>query len=153
MSETLLLGWVSGKEAEYMETLSNEEILTTCTKILRKFLNDPFVPEPQKCVCTSWKKQPYTKGSYTAIGVGASQSDVESLAQPLFRNVHDKKPVLLFAGEHTHSSFYSTAHGAYLSGQIAARRLLASDEPEENFIECPASADLSSWIQGIQLEG
>ncbi|CAH0683080.1 unnamed protein product [Spodoptera exigua] len=153
VSETLLLGWVSGKEAEYMETLSNEEIITTCTKILRKFLNDPFVPEPQKCVCTSWKKQPYTKGSYTAIGVGASQSDVESLAQPLFRNVHDKKPVLLFAGEHTHSSFYSTAHGAYLSGQIAARRLLAPDEPEENFIECPTSSDLSSWIQGIQLEG
>ncbi|KAJ8716683.1 hypothetical protein PYW07_003310 [Mythimna separata] len=153
VSETLLLGWLSGKEADYMETLSNEEISTTCTKILRKFLNDPFIPEPQKCVCTSWKKQPFTRGSYTAIGVGASQSDIESIAQPLFRNVHDKKPVLLFAGEHTHSNFYSTAHGAYLSGQAAARRLLATDEPEENFLECPASADLSSWIQGIQLEG
>ncbi|KAJ8723295.1 hypothetical protein PYW08_003207 [Mythimna loreyi] len=153
VSETLLLGWLSGKEADYMETLSNEEISTTCTKILRKFLNDPFIPEPQKCVCTSWKKQPFTRGSYTAIGVGASQSDIESIAQPLFRNVHDKKPVLLFAGEHTHSNFYSTAHGAYLSGQAAARRLLATDEPEENFLECPTSADLSSWIQGIQLEG
>ncbi|PZC84137.1 peroxisomal N(1)-acetyl-spermine/spermidine oxidase [Helicoverpa armigera] len=153
VSETLLLGWLSGKEADYMETLSNEEISTTCTKILRKFLNDPFIPEPQKCVCTSWRKQPFTRGSYTAIGVGASQSDIESLAQPLFRNVHDKKPVLLFAGEHTHSNFYSTAHGAYLSGQAAARRLLAPDEPEENFLECPGSADLSSWIQGIQLEG
>lgn len=50
VSETLLLGWVSGKEAEYMETLPNEEISMTCTKILRQFLNDPFVPEPQKCV-------------------------------------------------------------------------------------------------------
>ncbi|XP_026748758.2 peroxisomal N(1)-acetyl-spermine/spermidine oxidase [Galleria mellonella] len=152
VSETLLLGWVSGKEAEYMETLSMEEVGITCTKILRKFLNDPFVPEPQRCVCTSWKKQPYTQGSYTAIAVGASQSDIESLAQPLFRNVHDKKPVLLFAGEHTHSSFYSTAHGAYLSGQTAARRLLASDEPSENSINCPGAADLNSWIQGIQLE-
>ncbi|KAG6461936.1 hypothetical protein O3G_MSEX012950 [Manduca sexta] len=91
VSETLLLGWVSGKEAEYMETLSMEEVAATCTKILRKFLNDPFVPEPLNCVCTSWKKQPYTRGSYTGIAVGASQSDVESLAQPLFRNVHDKK--------------------------------------------------------------
>ncbi|CAD0201751.1 unnamed protein product [Chrysodeixis includens] len=153
VSETLLLGWLSGKEAEYMESLSNEEVATTCTKILRKFLNDPFVPEPQKCVCTSWRKQTFTRGSYSAIAVGASQSDIESLAQPLFRNVHDKKPVLLFAGEHTHSNFYSTAHGAYLSGQSAARRLLAPDEPEENFLECPGSADLTSWIQGIQLEG
>ncbi|KAM3958943.1 LOW QUALITY PROTEIN: peroxisomal N(1)-acetyl-spermine/spermidine oxidase [Aphomia sociella] len=152
VSETLLLGWVSGKEAEYMETLSMEEVGITCTKILRKFLNDPFVPEPQKCVCTSWKKQPYTRGSYTAIAVGASQSDIESLAQPLFRNVHDKKPVLLFAGEHTHSNFYSTAHGAYLSGQTAARRLLATGDPAENILDCPGSADLNSWIQGIQLE-
>ncbi|XP_053605051.1 peroxisomal N(1)-acetyl-spermine/spermidine oxidase [Plodia interpunctella] len=153
VSETLLLGWVSGKEAEYMETLSMEEVGITCTKILRKFLNDPFVPEPQKCVCTSWHKQPFTRGSYTAIAVGASQSDIESLAQPLFRNVHDKKPVLLFAGEHTHSSFYSTAHGAYLSGQGMAKRLLAPDEQAEHLIECPGSADLNAWIQGIQLEG
>lgn len=50
VTETLILGWVSGKEAEYMETLSMEEVGITCTKILRKFLNDPFVPEPQKCV-------------------------------------------------------------------------------------------------------
>lgn len=50
VTETLLLGWVSGQEAEYMETLSMEQVAATCTKILRKFLNDPFVPEPQKCV-------------------------------------------------------------------------------------------------------
>lgn len=50
VTETLLLGWISGKEAEYMETLSMEEVGITCTKILRKFLNDPFVPEPHKCV-------------------------------------------------------------------------------------------------------
>ncbi|CAG9562533.1 unnamed protein product [Danaus chrysippus] len=152
VTETLLLGWVSGKEAEYLETLSMEEVGSTCTMILRKFLNDPFVPEPQTCVCTNWKKQPYTQGSYTAIAVGASQSDIESLSQPLFRNVHDKKPVVLFAGEHTHSSFYSTVHGAYLSGQIAARRLLAP-EIEENILDCPQSNDLNTWIQGIQLDG
>lgn len=50
VTETLLLGWVSGKEAEYMETLPMEEVGVVCTKILRKFLNDPFVPEPITCV-------------------------------------------------------------------------------------------------------
>ncbi|XP_022122534.1 peroxisomal N(1)-acetyl-spermine/spermidine oxidase [Pieris rapae] len=153
VSETLLLGWVSGKEAEYMETLSMEEVGITCTKILRKFLNDPFVPEPILCVCTSWNKQPYTRGAYTAIAVGASQSDIESLAQPLFRNARDKKPVLLFAGEHTHSSFYSTVHGAFLSGQTAAKRVLNPDMSGENELECPGSADLQAWIQGIQING
>lgn len=50
ISETLLLGWVSGKEAEYMETLSHEVVAETCTTILRKFLKDPFVPKPKRCV-------------------------------------------------------------------------------------------------------
>ncbi|KAI5646016.1 flavin containing amine oxidoreductase domain-containing protein [Phthorimaea operculella] len=153
VSETLLLGWVSGREAEYMESLPMDEVATTCTKILRKFLNDPFVPEPIQCVCTSWKKQPFTRGAYTSIAVGASQSDIESLGQPLYRNVHDKKPVLLFAGEHTHSNFYSTVHGAYLSGQIAARRLLVPEDPSENTLDAPGTSDLNAWIQGIQLEG
>lgn len=50
ISETLLLGWVSGKEAEYMETLSHEVVADTCTTILKKFLKDPYVPRPKRCV-------------------------------------------------------------------------------------------------------
>lgn len=50
VSDTIILGWISGKEAEYMETLPNEVVATKCTDILRKFLNDPYVPKPQKCV-------------------------------------------------------------------------------------------------------
>lgn len=50
VSETLLLGWISGEEAEYMETLSTDVVADTCTEILRKFLKDPFVPKPTNCV-------------------------------------------------------------------------------------------------------
>lgn len=50
LSDTLLLGWVSGLAAEYMETLPSEEIAEKCTELLRKFLNDPFVPKPRKCI-------------------------------------------------------------------------------------------------------
>lgn len=50
VSETLLLGWISGKEAEYMETLSHNIVADICTEILRKFLKDPFVPKPKSCV-------------------------------------------------------------------------------------------------------
>lgn len=50
VSETLLLGWISGKEAEYMETLSHNVVADVCTDILRKFLKDPFVPKPKNCV-------------------------------------------------------------------------------------------------------
>ncbi|KAK3919508.1 Peroxisomal N(1)-acetyl-spermine/spermidine oxidase [Frankliniella fusca] len=153
ISETLLLAWISGKEAEYMETLSHEEVAETCTDILRKFLNDPFVPKPRSCICTTWGSQPYTRGSYTAIAVGASQDDIDNVAQPLYSNDQQVKPVVLFAGEHTHSSFYSTVHGAYLTGRSAAQILLAPDSPEELILEADEDAsDLSSWIQGIALQ-
>lgn len=50
VSETLLLGWISGKEAEYMETLSQNVVADACTDILRKFLKDPYVPKPKNCI-------------------------------------------------------------------------------------------------------
>ncbi|XP_022919456.2 spermine oxidase [Onthophagus taurus] len=155
VSETLLLGWISGKEAEYMETLANDVIIETCTEILRKFLKDPFIPKPKNCICTSWFSQPYTKGSYTAIAVGASQIDIEYLAQPLYTKENQEKPVVLFAGEHTHYNFYSTVHGAYLTGRTAAQILVNNDGhiEEEIVIDADEDAtDLSSWIQGICLE-
>lgn len=151
VTDTLLLGWVSGKEAEYMETLSTQTVAEKCTEILKIFLKDPLVPKPKNCVCTSWKSQPYTRGSYTSIPLGASQEDIENLAQPLYANPHQMKPAVLFAGEHTHSNFYSTVHGAYLSGRTAAQYILLNDEPEEIIMESDTS-DLSSWIRGISLE-
>lgn len=50
ISDTLLLGWVSGLEAEFMETLSSEAVAEKCTEILRNFLQDPYVPKPRRCV-------------------------------------------------------------------------------------------------------
>lgn len=50
VNETLLLGWISGKEAEYMETLSETVVADMCTEILRKFLKDPLIPKPKHCV-------------------------------------------------------------------------------------------------------
>ncbi|XP_034488429.1 peroxisomal N(1)-acetyl-spermine/spermidine oxidase [Drosophila innubila] len=151
ITDTLLLGWVSGREAEYMETLSHETVAEKCTEILRNFLQDPYVPKPKLCVCTSWKTQTYTGGAYTSIPVGATQEDIENLAQPLYATPQAMKPAIVFAGEHTHSSFYSTVHGAYLSGRTAAQYLLANDEPDEIIMESDGS-DLSAWMQGIALD-
>lgn len=50
ISETLLLGWISGQEAEYMEQLPSEVVINKCTEILRRFLNDPYIPKPKSCV-------------------------------------------------------------------------------------------------------
>ncbi|PNF16248.1 hypothetical protein B7P43_G14571 [Cryptotermes secundus] len=167
LSEMLLLGWISGREAKYMETLTHDQVADTRTDILRKFLSDPFIPKPKLCICTSWHKQPYTRGSYTAMAVGASHLDIEHIAQPLYANPQQDKvrvtilssyiilhlqPVVLFAGEHTHSNFYSTVHGAYLTGRSAAQVLLSHQSPQELVMEYQGTSDLSSWIQGISLD-
>lgn len=91
INDTLLLGWISGKEAEYMELLESGEIADKCTEILRKFLKDPYIPKPKKCICTSWQKQPYSRGSYTAMAIGSSQDDIENIAKPLYSNPHQSK--------------------------------------------------------------
>ncbi|KAG8238977.1 hypothetical protein J437_LFUL013959 [Ladona fulva] len=168
ISETLLLGFISGKEAEYMETLPFDRVAEKCTEILRKFLNDPFVPRPK---ITSWKNQKFTQGSYTSIAVGATQTDIEILAEPLYSDALQTVPKVLFAGEHTHPSFYSTVHGAYLSGQRVAQALkkvlLHTDEDsgkrtgfrlENGVMKFKKQEDeenasiLSSWVEGISLE-
>ncbi|XP_076754857.1 peroxisomal N(1)-acetyl-spermine/spermidine oxidase [Xylocopa sonorina] len=153
ISETLLLGWISGKAAEYMEKLSGTEVADICTTILRRFLNDPFVPAPKNCLRTSWHSQPYTRGSYTAMAIGASQLDINCLAEPIVQENDPSKILIAFAGEHTHSSFYSTVHGAYLTGRTAAQTLLELKKNEKNSLSlsCEDTSDLSSWIQGISL--
>ena len=50
ISETLLLGWICGEEAQFMETLKMNVVADICTTILRKFLADPYVPKPKSCI-------------------------------------------------------------------------------------------------------
>ena len=50
VSETLLLGWISGDEAKFMETLKMNVVADMCTTVLRKFLADPYVPKPKSCI-------------------------------------------------------------------------------------------------------
>ena len=60
-------------------------------------------------------------GSYSYVDVKSTAADIERLAEPIFV---DQVPRVLFAGEATSLNYYSTAHGAYLSGQREAKRLL-----------------------------
>ena len=64
-----------------------------------------------------------------------------------------------FAGEHCHPSFYSTAHGAYLSGRSsaqfylhqAASRLAQEEEEDVYNLGAASVADLSSWLEEVSM--
>lgn len=62
------------------------------------------------------------------------------------------QPILLFSGEHTHLNFYSTVHGAYLSGRTGAQQILDADKKTEIVLDCDGTSDLSTWIRGISLD-
>uniref|UniRef100_A0A3B4A6J1 Amine oxidase domain-containing protein n=1 Tax=Periophthalmus magnuspinnatus TaxID=409849 RepID=A0A3B4A6J1_9GOBI len=67
--------------------------------------------------CSISLLNPYIRGSYSFTRVGSSGGDCERLSTQGNMSV-------LFAGEATHRKYYSTTHGALLSGQREANRLI-----------------------------
>ncbi|KAH7276608.1 hypothetical protein KP509_39G014400 [Ceratopteris richardii] len=140
--------WFTGDEALQMEYLSDEEILDGIVQMLISFrladINEKQVLRSMfKGVLRSqWGTNPLCRGSYSFVAVGSSGRDIDDLAKPLpeaSQNAKDNTSILLsdaiesasdsplqllFAGEATHRNFYSTTHGAYLSGVREADRLL-----------------------------
>ncbi|EJD50580.1 amine oxidase [Auricularia subglabra TFB-10046 SS5] len=83
------------------------------------------IPEPDACVVTRWNTDRYTLGAYSHIPVTTSTStdpatplDFVELSKPLWEGR------LGFAGEHTDLDHSASAHGALLSGEREAQRVL-----------------------------
>lgn len=89
---------------------------------------------------STWNSNPLFRGSYSYIAAGSSADDIDELARPLAypdsldrssvelegeQGQDNKRPRLFFAGEATHRSHFSTAHGGFESGKRAAREVLS----------------------------
>ncbi|XP_063069560.1 spermine oxidase isoform X1 [Engraulis encrasicolus] len=123
----VLCGWITGREALHMEKMLDEEVGKVCVSLLRSFTGWP-VPEVSEVLLTRWGCDPYVRGSYTFVPQGAqAEREHGALAAPLPSEPHsaNTKPLqVLFAGEATHVNFYTTTHGAYLTGIREAQRLI-----------------------------
>ncbi|XP_014679615.1 PREDICTED: peroxisomal N(1)-acetyl-spermine/spermidine oxidase-like, partial [Priapulus caudatus] len=49
VAPNVLCGWLAGRESEFMETLTEDEVLETCWALLKRFLTNPDVPRPISC--------------------------------------------------------------------------------------------------------
>jgi monoamine oxidase len=67
---------------------------------------------------TAWRRDPWSRGSYSYARPGHA-GDRAVLAAPVEER-------LFFAGEATSPNFFSTAHGAWISGRAAADAVLGS---------------------------
>lgn len=83
---------------------------------LRRIHGGDFIKELGASLTTSWGKDIFAGGSYSAARPGKAHCR-ETLAKPV-------TPQLLFAGEACSTQHYGTLHGAWLSGVAAAEQLL-----------------------------
>uniref|UniRef100_A0AAR5PBI1 Amine oxidase domain-containing protein n=1 Tax=Dendroctonus ponderosae TaxID=77166 RepID=A0AAR5PBI1_DENPD len=120
----ILLGWLVGSLVKEVELLSDELLMNASLFLLRKFAGEIYkISEPSEIIRSKWGTNPHFLGTYSYVGVEmeAREATREDLAKPL---VVDGKEVVLFAGEATHSCYFSTVHGAVESGWREADRLI-----------------------------
>lgn len=123
----ILVALIAGKAARAAETASAEHLVARAMSALRviyKKKHGAPIPEPTATLCSSWASEPFTRGSYSYIGVGASAKEYDTLALPVRRRV-------LFAGEHTVKEHPDTVGGAMISGVREAVRALELLESSE----------------------
>lgn len=120
--EGVLLGWVGGRGAYIVESLSEEQIAIDCENLLRHYLKCYKISPIKRCLRTQWNANKYIRGSYSHITTRCDVNGItpRSLSEPIWGKLteHDNKdvPIIMFAGEATHENFYSTTHGAYDTG-------------------------------------
>jgi monoamine oxidase len=107
--------------AAFAEGLLGESTDTTIDRV-RAVLAVQFgagLPAPLDGYATRWGSDPFTRGAFTYIALGAAPPDFEALAAPVAGR-------LLFAGEHTTALRFGYADGALDTGVREAKRLLGA---------------------------
>lgn len=103
--------------ARQTETMSDSQVISEIMSHLKDIYGDS-IPNPVNLLRTKWQNNENSFGSYSYTAVGTEMSHFDDLAE----EVNDR---LFFAGEHTEADYFSTAHGAYLSGIREADKIIA----------------------------
>ncbi len=115
-----LMSFAYADQARAGEAKTDEQMTAQVMAHLRDVYGAD-IPEPRAMRRSSWGNDPFTCGSYSFTSVDTRMEHFDALAAPV--------GALHFAGEHTNRDYFSTVHGAYLSGRRAAKEILDSDGP------------------------
>lgn len=116
-AQPILIGFNAAAYGHAVEARSDGEQVAEALEVLRGLYGP--VPEPEAVAVTRWASDPFARGAYSFLGVGAATADRQALGAPVAGR-------LFFAGEATHPAYPGTVHGAWLSGERAAREVLAA---------------------------
>ncbi len=101
---------------------SPEDIAGRAKQSLERALGRTL-PEPSAVAVSEWRRDPYSRGSYSMDLVGSDGTAYEALAKP-------ENGRLLFAGEATSATLSATVHGALMTGLREAKRIDSAAELE-----------------------
>jgi len=102
------VGTTGGRYADWLERAGQDAAVDIAMEKLKRAYGNDIGKRLVSSTVTAWRGDPWVKGAYSAAEPGHADKRAV-LREPL----GDR---LFFAGEATHASFYSTCHGAYLSG-------------------------------------
>lgn len=111
-----LMSFCYAEEARQSLGKTDGQIIDEMMANLRQMYGNG-IPVPLNMVRSRWGSDQFTNGAYSYTAVGTQMRHFDDLAEPLGNKV-------FFAGEHTHRDYFSTAHGAYLSGIRAAQEII-----------------------------
>lgn len=112
-----LMNFAYAEAARLTESMTDSQIVQEIMTHLRDIYGTG-IPDPVSMIRTRWQNNPYTYGAYSFTAVDTLMKHFDDLAEEL----NDK---LFFAGEHTEAEYFSTVHGAYLSGLREADKIMA----------------------------
>lgn len=116
-----LVAFNVGSFAEALEAQSDAATIAGVVAVLSKIgrQNGWAVGAPKEVRLTRWRSDPFSRGSYSYVPVGASLSDYDRVGASV-------EGSLYFAGEATSSADFMTVHAAYLSGIRAADEVISA---------------------------
>jgi monoamine oxidase len=137
----MLSAHVGGRFARDQAAISDAGVQSAVMSVLQDMFGTG-IPSPTAIAVSRWLSDPFSLGSYSFVPIGGTYpTDHDTLAEP----ASDR---LLFAGEAT-SRYFGTAHGAMLSGEREAGRILPAAVPG---LEAwgrwtlPAAMGVAAWL-------
>lgn len=109
-----LMTFAYANEARRLEAMTDADVTALAMTHLRDMYG-PDVPEPNAMRRSTWVNDPLARGAYSFASVTTKMAHFDAFSSPAGQ-VH-------FAGEHTSRDYFSTVHGAYLSGVRAAEAI------------------------------
>ena len=112
----MLVALMAGHAAHEAETTDTETLLAEINGRFEKVFPSKKVPKPLEVIVTRWKRDRFTRGTYSYVGPETQPGDYNLMAQPIGN--------LFFAGEATCGTHPATVHGAFLSGLRVAAEVM-----------------------------